>query len=74
MMTAPVRLATVRDLSALLGVHPATVRRLLRRGMIPGRRIGQRWYVPSSFVEELTRHQGAREQQERRDDELESQR
>jgi excisionase family DNA binding protein len=36
------RLITLDDAAALLGVHPRTVRRYIKRGLIPGYQIGPR--------------------------------
>jgi len=37
------RVLTVKELSAYLRVHPSTVYKLLRRGELPGFRIGTDW-------------------------------
>lgn len=36
---------TVHEVAALCRVHPATVRRWLRSGLLPGRHVGQQWRV-----------------------------
>lgn len=38
-------LLTVEQVSAVLGIHKASVRRLMRSGTIPARHIGRRWFV-----------------------------
>jgi excisionase family DNA binding protein len=38
-------IATVEDLSTFFGISPPTVRRHLREGLLPGRRVGRRWFV-----------------------------
>ena len=46
---------TVEDLSAHLRCSPATVRAILRRGEIAGRRLGGRWLVSrQALVQALT--------------------
>src|ERR1700752_3424070 len=37
------RVMTVKELSAYLRVHPSTIYKLLRRGELPGFRIGTDW-------------------------------
>ena len=37
--------AVVEDLALYLRCSPATVRRLLRTGVLPGRKIGRRWVI-----------------------------
>ena len=37
------RVLTVKELSAYLRVHPSTIYKLLRRGDLPGFRIGTDW-------------------------------
>ncbi len=39
----PVKVMTVRELSAYLRVHPSTVYRLVRRNQIPAFHIGSDW-------------------------------
>jgi len=46
----PVQLGTlvlynVEEFSAKFGLHPVTVRALIRKGRIHGRKMGNRWYV-----------------------------
>lgn len=44
----------VRDLAAILNTHPDTVRRLTRKGTIPGFKLGGVWrYFPSKVTEAL---------------------
>lgn len=37
--------AAPHDLAAHLGLSPRTVRRYLANGVLPGRRIGRRWFT-----------------------------
>jgi excisionase family DNA binding protein len=39
----PVKLMTVRDVSAYLKVHPTTIYRLLKHNQIPAFRVGSDW-------------------------------
>lgn len=41
----PRQVLTVEGVAELLGLNPETVRRLLNKGELPGKRIGRRWYV-----------------------------
>jgi excisionase family DNA binding protein len=42
-MAIRTRLVTVKELSSYLRVHPSTIYRLLKRGEIPGFRLGSDW-------------------------------
>jgi excisionase family DNA binding protein len=45
---------TVRDLAALLGIHPETLRRLARAGRLPGAyKVGTRWRFAREAIEDL---------------------
>jgi excisionase family DNA binding protein len=39
------KLYPVEELSTLLNIQEATVRKILREGRIPGRKLAKRWYV-----------------------------
>ncbi|MEZ4368990.1 MAG: helix-turn-helix domain-containing protein [Kofleriaceae bacterium] len=56
-MTAQVapRLLPVRIVAALLGVHPATVRRMIARGELPSVRVGNRVLMHRNVVAQLER-------------------
>jgi hypothetical protein len=42
------------DLTTLLGWHPKTTMRHLRKGHIPGAyRLGRNWYIPKKTVDDL---------------------
>lgn len=45
------RVMTVRELSAYLRVHPSTVYKLLRRGELPGFRIGTDWRFNAEAID-----------------------
>ena len=45
---------TVRQVAHLMGVHPATVRRLARAGKLPGAyKVGRQWRFARETIEEL---------------------
>ena len=45
------RVMTVRELSAYLRVHPSTIYKLLRRGELPGFRIGTDWRFNAEVID-----------------------
>jgi excisionase family DNA binding protein len=51
--TLPTRVMTVREASSYLRIHPTTIYKLLRRGELPGFRIGSDWRFN---VEEIDRY------------------
>jgi len=48
-----VTLYDVEELSRLLQVHEVTVRKLLRTGRLPGRKLAKRWYVSEDALKEF---------------------
>jgi excisionase family DNA binding protein len=48
----------VRELSEHLRVHPTTIYRLLRRGLIPGFRVGNIWRFRRAAIETWERGEG----------------
>ena len=54
----------VEDVARLLGYHPETVRDLLRRRVIPGRKVGKEWRVDREQLAEYMRHEQERQQTE----------
>lgn len=46
-------LLEVDELAALLRLHPVTVRLKLRRGDIPGIKLGGGWRIPRSYVDSI---------------------
>jgi excisionase family DNA binding protein len=48
-----VTLYDVEELSSLLHVHEVTVRKLLRAGKLPGRKLAKRWYVSEDALKEF---------------------
>lgn len=47
---------TVAEAAARLGVDDSRARRMLRDGVLPGRRVGRQWLVPSEEVARLSGH------------------
>jgi len=45
------RVLTVKELSAYLRVHPSTIYKLLRRGELPGFRIGTDWRFNAEVID-----------------------
>jgi excisionase family DNA binding protein len=45
------RVMTVRELSSYLRVHPSTIYKLLRRGELPGFRIGTDWRFNAEVID-----------------------
>ena len=50
-MAIPSRLLTVKELSSYLRVHPSTIYRLLKRGDLPGSRLGSDWRFSVDAIE-----------------------
>lgn len=47
------RLMSPQDVAEILGLSPKAVRDLCARRRIPARKIGNRWYIPAGYIEEL---------------------
>jgi excisionase family DNA binding protein len=45
------RVMTLKELSEYLRVHPSTIYRLLRRGKVPGFRIGSDWRFNAELID-----------------------
>jgi excisionase family DNA binding protein len=58
MATQP-RVLTVGDLSGYLRVHRSTIYRLLKKGQLPGFKIGSDWRFNTEAIDEWRLHQGA---------------
>jgi len=52
------KIYTVAELSEHLRVHPTTIYRLLRRGLIPGFRVGATWRFSRTAIEKWEHGQG----------------
>ncbi len=57
-MATPTRLVTVKELSNYLRVHPSTIYRLLKRGEIPGFKLGSDWRFSLEAIDRWRQHQG----------------
>jgi excisionase family DNA binding protein len=44
---------TVKEVAAELRRHPVTIRSMLDRGVIPGTKIGNRWYIQREALDRL---------------------
>ena len=49
------RLMTVKEVSAYLRVHPSTIYKLIRRGELPGHRIGSDWRFNHEVIDRWCR-------------------
>jgi excisionase family DNA binding protein len=52
-------LVSIDDAAQQMGLHPAHVRRLVREGEIPGRKVGARWLVSEEALRQRDRLQAA---------------
>jgi excisionase family DNA binding protein len=50
-MASDEEILTITELSAHLRVHPTTIYRLLREGLIPGFRVGSAWRFNRASIE-----------------------
>jgi excisionase family DNA binding protein len=48
---SPLRVMTVKELSEYLRVHPTTIYKLLRRGELPGFRVGSDWRFHTEVID-----------------------
>jgi len=46
-------LYTTAEAAELLGIPADKLRRLMRNDVIPNRRIGNRWYIPGTWIHEM---------------------
>jgi excisionase family DNA binding protein len=51
---------TIKELSEHLRVHPTTIYRLLRQGLLPGFRVGSNWRFSRDAIEQWERDQVGR--------------
>jgi excisionase family DNA binding protein len=59
-MASDEEIFTVSELSAHLRVHPTTIYRLLREGVIPGFRVGSAWRFNRASIEKWERGEGGK--------------
>ena len=57
-MATPAKVLTVRELSDYLRVHPSTIYRLLKRGEIPGFKLGSDWRFNIETIDRWRLEQG----------------
>jgi excisionase family DNA binding protein len=60
------KLLTVNELSEYLRVHRSTIYRLLKKGQLPGFKIGSDWRFNVEAIDEWRLQQGAAQQEELR--------
>jgi len=53
---------TIKELSEYLRVHPTTIYRLLRQGLLPGFRVGSNWRFNRAAIEQWERTQALGDQ------------
>jgi excisionase family DNA binding protein len=53
------KVLTVNELSAYLRVHRSTIYRLLKKGQLPGFKIGSDWRFNVEVIDQWRLHQGA---------------
>jgi excisionase family DNA binding protein len=58
-MATASRVLTVKELSAYLRVHPSTIYRLLKKGQIPGFKLGSDWRFNIEAIDRWRLEQGA---------------
>ena len=58
------RILTAQEAADLLKVNLQVVRRYLKQGKLPGRKIGKHWRILESELEEFLRGEGKRENEE----------
>jgi len=57
-MPVPAKVMTVNELSDYLRVHRSTIYRLLKKGEIPGFKIGSDWRFNVEAIDQWRLHQG----------------
>jgi len=65
MATQP-RVLTVGELSGYLRVHRSTIYRLLKKGQLPGFKIGSDWRFNTEAIDHWRLHQGPLQEEEDR--------
>ncbi len=58
-MPVPAKVMTVNELSDYLRVHRSTIYRLLKKGEIPGFKIGSDWRFNVEAIDQWRLHQGS---------------
>jgi len=47
----PSRVFTITEVAEILRVHPTTIYRLIKRGILPGVRVGSSWRISRASIE-----------------------
>ncbi len=55
----PAKVLTVRDLSDYLRIHPSTIYRLLKKGQLPGFKVGSDWRFNIEAIDRWRLGQGS---------------
>ncbi len=58
-MASPTKVLTVKELSNYLRVHPSTIYRLLKKGQLPGFKVGSDWRFNIEAIDRWRLGQGA---------------
>lgn len=58
-MATPTKVLTVKELSNYLRVHPSTIYRLLKKGQLPGFKVGSDWRFNIEAIDRWRLEQGA---------------
>jgi excisionase family DNA binding protein len=61
-------LLTVQEAAVYLHCHPETIKRLLRKGDLPGIKVGRRWLIPKAPLSAVLLSQLTTECHPRRDE------
>ncbi len=51
---------TVRDAAERLGIHPESLRRLIRQGRLPAKKFANAWLVERDVLEQFANHYDGR--------------
>ena len=57
---------TTEEAARILGYHPESIRRLLRKGSLSGIKYGPVWFVDNNSVQEFKKHKGKLEKHDPR--------
>ncbi len=58
-MVPPTKVLTVKELSSYLRVHPSTIYRLLKKGQLPGFKVGSDWRFNIEAIDRWRLGQGS---------------
>jgi len=67
-MATQIRVLTVSELADYLRVHRSTVYRLLKKGLVPGVKIGSDWRFSSDAIDQWRQRQSTAQPEESRID------